>query len=425
MDVVTALIIIATILLLGVFGEFFFRKTGIPDALWLMLFGFVITTILNVISPQAFSAIVPIFVVVTLVVILFEGGLHLKLTGVVKASLAGIGLAISFFIFSVIIVTGLTYLMSLLGFYPDWTLWTGILLGTILGGTSSVGVIALVQFANLGEEASDILVIESAFNDALCIVVVSTLVIYLLGTTSSVGIKSVLQGISAGFAIGIVIGIAFGFVWLYLLYKLESNKDMRNYFYFFTLAALFFIYILTDYVGGSAVIACFIFGLIMGNTLLIKQLFKIERMYEVDKDLLLINSQLAFLIKSFFFVLIGMLLVLDYRLWIYGLVITIFLLIPRILAILLVPSTRKIEKAKRTLLYFIYPKGLASGILAISLANTPMLDKAIPTIGWFVPIIFSTIFLSILMSTISLGIYRYKLRKIPLAVDTDANANSQ
>ena len=425
MDVVTALIIIATILLLGVFGEFFFRKTGIPDALWLMLFGFVITTILNVISPQAFSAIVPIFVVVTLVVILFEGGLHLKLTGVVKASLAGIGLAISFFIFSVIIVTGLTYLMSLLGFYPDWTLWTGILLGTILGGTSSVGVIALVQFANLGEEASDILVIESAFNDALCIVVVSTLVIYLLGTASSVGIKSVLQGISAGFAIGIVIGVAFGFVWLYLLYKLESNKDMRNYFYFFTLAALFFIYILTDYVGGSAVIACFIFGLIMGNTLLIKQLFKIERMYEVDKDLLLINSQLAFLIKSFFFVLIGMLLVLDYRLWIYGLVITIFLLIPRILAILLVPSTRKIEKAKRTLLYFIYPKGLASGILAISLANTPGLDKAIPTIGWFVPIIFSTIFLSILMSTISLGIYRYKLRKIPLAVDTDANANSQ
>ena len=425
MDVVTALIIIATILLLGVFGEFFFRKTGIPDALWLMLFGFVITTILNVISPQAFSAIVPIFVVVTLVVILFEGGLHLKLTGVVKASLAGIGLAISFFIFSVIIVTGLTYLMSLLGFYPDWTLWTGILLGTILGGTSSVGVIALVQFANLGEEASDILVIESAFNDALCIVVVSTLVIYLLGTASSVGIKSVLQGISAGFAIGIVIGVAFGFVWLYLLYKLENNKDMRNYFYFFTLAALFFIYILTDYVGGSAVIACFIFGLIMGNTLLIKQLFKIERMYEVDKDLLLINSQLAFLIKSFFFVLIGMLLVLDYRLWIYGLVITIFLLIPRILAILLVPSTRKIEKAKRTLLYFIYPKGLASGILAISLANTPMLDKAIPTIGWFVPIIFSTIFLSILMSTISLGIYRYKLRKIPLAVDTDANANSQ
>ncbi|MDD4983354.1 MAG: cation:proton antiporter [Candidatus ainarchaeum sp.] len=425
MDVILALIIIATILLLGVFGEFFFRKTGIPDALWLILFGFAITTLFNIISPQAFSAIIPIFVVVTLVVILFEGGLHLKLTGVVKASLAGMGLAILFFIFSVIIVTGITYLMSVLGFYPGWNLWTGVLLGAILGGTSSVGVIALVQFANLGEEASDILVVESAFNDALCIVVVSTLVVYLLGATSSVGIKSVLQGISSGFAIGIVIGIAFGFIWLYLLYKLESNKDMKNYFYFFTLAALFFIYILTDYVGGSAVIACFIFGLIMGNTLLIKQLFKIERMYEVDKELLLINSQLAFLIKSFFFVLIGMLLVLDYKLWIYGLIITVFLLIPRILAILIVPSTRKIEKTKRTLLYFIYPKGLAAGILAISLANAPGLDKAIPTISWFVPIIFSTIFLSILMSTISLGIYRWKMKKTQVQGDnTNVDTNS-
>jgi len=425
MDVVTALIIIATILLLGVFGELFFRKTGIPDALWLILFGFAITTIFNIISPQAFAAIIPIFVVVTLIVILFEGGLHLKLGGVVKASLAGMGLAVLFFIFSVIVVVGITYLMSLVGLYPGWNLWTGILLGAILGGTSSVGVIALVQFANLGEDTSNILIVESAFNDALCIVIVSTLVVYLLGTSSSVGIKSVLQGISSGFAIGIVIGVAFGFIWLYLLYKLDSNKDMKSYFYFFTLAALFFIYLLTDYVGGSAVIACFIFGLIMGNTLLIKQLFKIERMYEVDKDLLLINSQLAFLIKSFFFVLIGMLLVLDYKLWIYGLVLTLILLLARWLAILIIPATRKVEKSKRILLYFIYPKGLASGILAISLAATAGLDKAIPTISWFIPIVFSTIFLSILMSTISLGIYRYKMRKMDSEVEPDVNPDSK
>ncbi len=411
MDVVIALIIIATILLLGAFGELFFRKTGIPDALWLILFGFVMTTVFKVISPNAFSSLIPLFVVVTLVIILFEGGLHLKLAGVIKYSLSGMGLAITLFIFSVIFVTGITYLMALIGCYPGWNIWTGVLLGAIFGGTSSVVVIPLVLLANLGEDVSSVLSVESAFTDALCIVVVSTLVVFLLNSASNIGLKVVLSKISASLAIGIVIGVAFGFFWLFLLYKFEKTSGMKDYFYFFTIATLFFIYIFVDYIGGSAVVACFVFGLIMGNALLIKKIFKIESLYEVDKDLLLINSQLAFLIKSFFFVLIGMLLVMDYKLWIYGFIITAILLVPRYLSVLVIPFTRKIAPNKRKLLYLFYPKGLAAGVLAISLVNTPGLDKVIPTIKDFVPIIFSVIFLSILLSTIGLGIYKLKSKK--------------
>ncbi|GAI90129.1 unnamed protein product, partial [marine sediment metagenome] len=73
MDVIAILVLVATIIFFGVFGEFFFRKTKIPDVLWLIAVGVVAGPILGIVNLEWLWAIVPYFSAIALIVVLFEG----------------------------------------------------------------------------------------------------------------------------------------------------------------------------------------------------------------------------------------------------------------------------------------------------------------------------------------------------------------
>jgi len=49
---------------MGVLGEAFFKKTGIPDILFLMVLGIIIGPVLGIIQPEAVLKIVPYFAAV-------------------------------------------------------------------------------------------------------------------------------------------------------------------------------------------------------------------------------------------------------------------------------------------------------------------------------------------------------------------------
>lgn len=403
MDAFIILIVLSFIILLGAFGELFFRKTGIPDVLWLMTFGIIIGFFFNFANSSVMNSVLPIFVVLTLIIILFDGGLNLKLGSLVKNSIPGVSLATVYLILSILFITGLTYLLHVVGILPNWNLWSGIVLGAILGGTSSVIVIPLVVLAGLEEKIQEILSVESAFNDALCIVVVFTLLDYLQNAgQSSLGI--IFKNIAASFAIGIVLGIVIGLVWLYVLKKFSSEKTTEQYFYVFSLALLILLYVFTEYLGGSSAIAIFIFGLIMGSSELINRIFNIE-LYVISEDIHLINRQIAFLIKSFFFVLIGLMFVFVLKSFLIALGIILILVLARYLSVLSVGTTRNLLINERKLLYYFAPKGLAAGLLAIAISTNTVLLGASEVVN----IVFATIILSILVSTIALFIYKKSL----------------
>ncbi len=406
MDAFFILIFLSLIILLGAIGEFFFRKTGIPDVLWLLIIGIVGNYLFEFQKSLAVQQLIPIFIVLTLIIILFDGGLNLRLGNVVKNSGSAFLIAIIYFIFSVGLITGITYLLHIFGVLVDWNIWSGIILGAILGGTSSAIVLPLVNLAKLNEKLQDILSVESAFNDALCIVVVFTLLDYLgKAGTSSLGL--IFKNIAASFAIGIVLGVIVGLLWLYLLKKLSSEEGITQYFYVLTLSLLILLYVLTEYLGGSAVISIFVFGLIMGSTELLNKLFK-ANFYVINHDIVLINKQIAFLIKSFFFVLIGTMFVFIFGPFLIAILLVIILVLARFLTILIPKSTRTLEHKERRLLYFFTPKGLAAGLLAISLAAYANILPGTSIIG---NIVFSVIILSVIISTISLFFYRFWPKK--------------
>ncbi len=416
MDAFFILIFLSLIILLGAIGEFFFRKTGIPDVLWLLIIGIVGNYLFEFHKSLAMQQLIPIFIVLTLIIILFDGGLNLRLGNVVKNSGSAFLIAIIYFVFSVILITGITYLLHIFGVLTDWNIWSGIILGAILGGTSSAIVLPLVSLAKLNEKLQDILSVESAFNDALCIVVVFTILDY-LGKAGTSSLALIFKNIAASFAIGIVLGVVVGLLWLYLLKKLSSEEGITHYFYVLTLSLLILLYVLTEYLGGSAVISIFVFGLIMGSTELLNKLFK-ANFYVINHDIVLINKQIAFLIKSFFFVLIGTMFVFILGPFLMAILLVIVLVLARFFTILIPKSTRTLEHKERRLLYFFTPKGLAAGLLAISLVSYANILPGTDIIG---NVVFGVILLSIIVSTIALFAYRFGTKKQDIIQELPTN----
>ena len=99
----------SVVIILGVLGEAFFKKTGIPDIAFLMVLGIVIGPILGIIQPAAVIEIVPYFAAIALIIIMFDGGYNLHIGNVLKTAHFAIILVILGFAVSVGIVTGLAH----------------------------------------------------------------------------------------------------------------------------------------------------------------------------------------------------------------------------------------------------------------------------------------------------------------------------
>ena len=72
------------VIFLGVAGEAFFKKTGIPDVAFLMVLGVIIGPVFGIIQPEAVIQVVPYFAALALIIIMFDGGLNLDITACCK-----------------------------------------------------------------------------------------------------------------------------------------------------------------------------------------------------------------------------------------------------------------------------------------------------------------------------------------------------
>src|SRR5690606_28229052 len=105
-----ALVTIAVIFAVGAIGEGIFRKTGLPDVVWLIAAGVLIGPVLGLVSAAELMAIAPLFAAITLVVVLFEGGSNLKLGELGAAVGRALLTATLTFGLSMLLVTGLVML---------------------------------------------------------------------------------------------------------------------------------------------------------------------------------------------------------------------------------------------------------------------------------------------------------------------------
>ncbi len=132
-------ILAGAVIVLGFIGNFLFNRKSIPDNLLLIIFGLLLGPVLKIIDPSGFTNIAPIFSNLALLIILFDGGMNLNLYKVLKESPKALLLGLLNVLISMAMTTAFTSII--LGWEPIY----GLLLGTIIGGTSSSIVLSLTQ----------------------------------------------------------------------------------------------------------------------------------------------------------------------------------------------------------------------------------------------------------------------------------------
>ena len=127
--------IVAAIILLGFAGEQFFRKTGTPYFLFLIAAGILLGPVLGVISSASLLPILGTLAVLTLLMVLFYGGMDIKL----KALFSTGGRAfVQTFIYVGLGVLGTTLFLH---YILNWDFIDAMIFGTIVGGETTAAVI--------------------------------------------------------------------------------------------------------------------------------------------------------------------------------------------------------------------------------------------------------------------------------------------
>ena len=160
------LLAIAGIFLVGAIGEISFQRTNIPDVIWLIATGIILGPIAGWVTRADLRSIAPYFAAITLVVVLFEGGSALKLGGLSQVAPRSSILGLLAFGFSVLFVALISVAAAFVGIFPDEWTWThGLMLGTILGGSSSIVIMPAMAQARLKPKLANLVNLESALTD--------------------------------------------------------------------------------------------------------------------------------------------------------------------------------------------------------------------------------------------------------------------
>ena len=374
----------------GVAGEAFFKKTGIPDVAFLMILGVIIGPILGIIQPEAVIQIVPYFAALALIIIMFDGGLNLDLKHIIRTAHFSFTLAILGFILSVVIATLAVH------YVLNWSWMESILLGSIVGGSSSVIVFGLVRNIRISEETKNMLSFESALTDIL-----ATIIAFILFEAVLIGqfdLQLLQETLGRAIVVGLVLGFGVGIPWMYVSTKLGNAQHS----YMLTLGILFVLFFLANSFGESGALTALVFGLMLGNKSQLAGIlkFKLPRI-ELDDPT---HNQLTFLVRSFFFVFVGLLATIgQFEYIILGVGITIAFYLGRII-VAKITLTKRFSLLDRKVTYSMIPRGLAAAVLA-----TFPLTMGLPNAEVYPQIIFFVILSSVIITTIGLG----RSKKIP------------
>lgn len=366
-----------------------FSTKKIPDVLLLLLIGIIIGPVLGLVYPDFLGKAGTIFTSIVLIVILFDGGLDISIHDLKLSWKPTITLSLSSLVGSIILVTSICMLIGL-------TFINSLIVGIILSGTSSAVVIPLTQNLKLGKSTKTALVLESAITDIICFVLALAFM-EASKEGNGVNIGSVAGGVFSSFVMATIIGFASGIVWSSLLQKIRTFKNSM----FLTPAYLFIVYGIAETLGFSGAIAALAVGITISNMEYFH--FKFLERYQKNRELKLTDGEkdflgeLVFVLKTFFFVYIGISIPFDNTIaLIAGLSFTVVLLIMRIF-IAKFFSPKQSNGFDKSIISLMIPKGLAAAVLAsipeqMGLAQGDMIKNVV-----YATVLFSILLCSILI----------------------------
>jgi potassium/hydrogen antiporter len=310
-------------------------------------------------SPADFGKVGPVMSTVALIVVLLLGGVELDLNALARALRPTVYLALTTFVMTMALVAAAGMLWLGLG----WL--TAIMLGAILGGTSSAVVIPLVRGLGLPDYPATILTLESALTDVLTVVLATALMQAAATRQAGINPGHLLGAVLSSMGMASITGVVGGIAWLAALRIGRRNEDAV----IATIAFAFLVYGVAEglhFNGGIAVLA---FGLTLSNRerMRISELRPLRGLQfgKLGPREQAANRQAQFLLKVFFFVYLGMSIPFHDG-WLVGLACAVVLVVymgRHALAKMSLDRAR-VSWDEAAAVCALAPKGLAAAVLA-------------------------------------------------------------
>lgn len=353
-----------------IFGAYLFstlfEKTNIPDVLPLFLIGLIIGPATGWITPEMLGGTGQLIATLTLISILFVGGLNINISSLISSFSKTFLLMFLNLLGSIVVIAAGAYYLF------DVPLIAGTIVGILLGGTSSAVVIPIANQLNLREETRTILSIESDLNDIFSVTVALALVGIM--QQQNVVLADLPLDIISVFLISVTVGVVLALIWSRLL----GRARLLDHNIFTTPALLLIVYGIAELTDGIGAVTILAFGITLGNLASIKHApFKslaALTSFRLTSQERSFFSSLVFLFKTFFFVYIGIVIPLNepvFLLWGAGIMGILYLLRIVFVNMLLKNDLRTYDL---TIVKSMLPKGLTGGALLV-LIGDPLLEK--------------------------------------------------
>ncbi len=384
------LIGLSAIIILGILGQWISWQLKIPSILLLLIFGLVAGPVTGLLNPDDFfgDLLFP-FVSISVAIILFEGGLSLKISELKPVfsevrNLITIGTIVTW-----VLSTGAAY------YFTDLDFRLSLLLGAILVVTGPTVIMPLLRMVKPKGQVNSILKWEGIVNDPIG----AMLAMLVFESIVAIGPKeatfTIFIAIVKTLILSTIIGVAGGMLLVFLI--------KRNY--------------IPDYLQNPATLATIVLVFALSNTIQHESgLFAVTLMgiYLVNQKQIVVEHILEFkenlgilLLSTLFIVLAARLKFADLILMNSGVIIFIVLLILVIRPATIFLSTigSKISWKEKLYLSWMAPRGIVAAAVA-SVFSMELTRHGYEGSEILVPIMFSIIIATILV---------YGLSAIPLA----------
>jgi NhaP-type Na+/H+ or K+/H+ antiporter len=294
---------------------------------------------------------------VALVVILFEGGLEIGVDALKNSLRSTIAVATLTYVAAWGVLT--VMLMVLVDLGPMEALYVG----AVLAGPAPSAVIPIAKLMNISDKTRTTLTLESPLGEALCVIVA-------LALLDSFGLDEFkvgpfIGGTLSAIVFALLVGAISGFGWSLLLTRV---RQLRNAI-FLTPSAVLVVYGLAEFLGFSGPIAALAFGFVLGNA----SSFNIPWLTGKTGLAPVANSQterefyaeIVFLVKTFFFVFLGISVQLtDLTFIAVSVALVGGLLLSRFISIQAISRTGDVAREEVVQMSVLIPKGTAAAVLA-------------------------------------------------------------
>ena len=295
------------------------KKTNIPSVLMLIVLGVILKAIMDYYGVRSinFFPALEVLGIVGLIMIVLEAALDLKLK---KEKLPTIGkataVALLGLVASVFAAAGIIWVLV-----PGMSWTQALLYGTPLSILSSA--IMIPSVGNLIEEKKEFLIYESALSDILGIM----LFYFLLGQADPAFEGNAIVSFFTSLGITIAVALMASYALILVFQRIESHAKL-----FLLIAILLLLYAVGKLYHLSPLIIILIFGLTISNMNLffkgfLKKLLKVDEAKKIYDNLHMVTLETAFVVRTFFFVIFGITILLSELLSIEVIVTSIALLV--------------------------------------------------------------------------------------------------